>query len=237
MVGKTLVGSIYRSTSSSPENYANLLKLIEKAYEIVGENRLLLLGDFNVPKIDWENHDLKQGARNIEINLLKTIDDCYLHQHVREITRRNNNEASTLDLIFTGEEEDVKNISLLPPLGDSDHDIVIADYVCEWISKVEYKPRRMYHKGNYDRIIEELEKINWEAQFENKTVQECWDIFKAKLKALIEEFIPLTKHKDYNEPWMNGNLMRYWKKKYHAWKRFTEKQSYQRYREYKRGNK
>ena len=93
----------------------------------MGENRLLLLGDFNVPKIDWENHDLKQGARNIEINLLKTIDDCYLHQHVREITRRNNNEASTLDLIFTGEEEDVKNISLLPPLGDSDHDIVIAD--------------------------------------------------------------------------------------------------------------
>ena len=106
--------------------------------------------------------------------------------------------------------------------------------MCEWISKVEYKPRRMYHKGNYDRIIEELEKINWEAEFENKTVQECWDIFKAKLKALIEEFIPLTKHKDYNEPWMNGNLMRYWKKKYHAWKRFTENQSYQRYREYKR---
>ena len=234
MGGKILVGSIYRRTSSSPENDAKLLKLIEKAYEIVGENRLLLLGDFNVPKIDWENKDLKQGARNIEINFLNTINDCYLHQHVREITRRNNDEASTLDLIFTGEEEDVKNISLLPPLGDSDHDIVIADYVCEWISKVEYKPRRMYHKGNYDRIIEELEKINWEAQFENKTVQECWDIFKAKLKALIEEFIPLTKHKDYNEPWMNGNLMRYWKKKYHAWKRFTENQSYQRYREYKR---
>ena len=69
---KTLVGSIYRSTSSSPENDENLLKLIEKAYEIVEENRLLLLGEFNVPKIDWENHDLKQGARNIEINLLKT---------------------------------------------------------------------------------------------------------------------------------------------------------------------
>ena len=92
----------------------------------------------------------------------------------------------------------------------------------------------MYHKGNYDRIIKELEKINWETEFENKTVQNCWDIFKAKLRALIEEFVPLTKPKDYNEPWMNRNLMRYWKKKYHAWKSFTENQSFQQYREYKR---
>ena len=55
-------------------------------------------------------------------------------------------------------------------MGKSDHDIVVADYVSEWISKVEYKPRRMYHKGNYDRIIEELGRINWEVEFENKTV-------------------------------------------------------------------
>ena len=231
---KTLVGSIYRSTASSPENNAKLLNLIEKANEIVGDNRLLLLGDFNVPRINWEEKDLKQGARNIEINVLDTINDCFLHQHVREITRRRNEEESTLDLIFTKEEEDVKNIKVLPPLGESDHDIVVADYVSEWISKVEYKPRRMYHKGNYDRIIEELGRINWEVEFENKTVHESWDIFKIKLKALIEEYIPMTKHKDYNEPWMNGKLMRHWKRKYFAWKRFTESQSYQRYREYKR---
>ena len=208
--------------------------MIEKANEIVGENRLLLLGDFNVPRINWEEKDLKQGARDIEINVLDTINDCFLHQHVREITRRRNEEESTLDLIFTKEEEDVKNIKVLPPLGKSDHDIVVADYVSEWISKVEYKPRRMYHKGNYDRIIEELGRINWEVEFENKTVHESWYMFKIKLKALIEEYIPMTKHKDYNEPWMNGKLMRHWKRKYFAWKRFTESQSYQRYREYKR---
>ena len=85
---KTLVGSVYRSTSSSPENNAKLLKLIEKANEIVGDNRLLLLGDFNVPKINWEEKDLERGARDFEINVLDTINDCFLHQHVREITRR-----------------------------------------------------------------------------------------------------------------------------------------------------
>ena len=62
---KTLVGSVYRSTSSSPENNAKLLNLIEKANEIVGDNRLLLLGDFNLPKINWEEKDLEQ-VREIE---------------------------------------------------------------------------------------------------------------------------------------------------------------------------
>ena len=109
--------------------------MIEKANEIAGDNRLLLLGDFNVPRINWEEKDLKPGAINIEVNVLDTVNDCFLHQHVREITRRRNEQESTLDLIFTKEEKDVKNIKVLPPLGDSDHDIVVADYVSEYISK------------------------------------------------------------------------------------------------------
>ena len=43
------------------------LKKIDQAYEIAGDNRLLLLGDFNVPGIDWKGKDLKgepQGLIN-----------------------------------------------------------------------------------------------------------------------------------------------------------------------------
>ena len=61
---KILVGSIYRSTDSSPENDELLLKKIEQAYEIAGDNRLLLLGDFNLPGIDWKDKDLKRGNEN-----------------------------------------------------------------------------------------------------------------------------------------------------------------------------
>ena len=32
---------------------------------------------------------------------------------------------------------------------------------------------------------------------------------------------------------MNNKLLRLWKKKYFAWKRYTERKGYQRYREYK----
>ena len=66
----------------------------------------------------------------------------------------------------------------------------------------------MYHKGNYEKILEELKEINWENEFCNKTVQECWDIFKLKIEVLIEKYIQLSKPRDYNEPWMNGKPMK-----------------------------
>ena len=128
-------------------------------------------------------------------------------------TRFRNDQSSTLDLIFTKEEGDIKNIEVLPPLGSSDHGVVIADFVCEWKSRVVHRPRRMYHRGNYPSIVHGLNEVDWEDSFRDKSVQECWDMYKAKLEELVEENVPMSKSRDYNEPWMNGRLMRYWRRK------------------------
>ena len=211
-----------------------MLELLNKADEIAGNNRLLVLGDFNVPKVDWLNNETLTGADAIEVQTLANTTDNLWYQHVTQLTRFRNNQASTLDLIFTKEEDDVKNIEVLPPLGNSDHGVVIADVVCEWKSKVERKPARLYSKGNYKLINEGLNRINWEIEFEGKSVQECWEIFKAKLRELVEKHVPMTRPRDYNEPWMNKKLMKFWRKKHFAWKRFTERDSYEAYREYRK---
>ena len=44
----------------------------------------------------------------------------------------------------------------------------------------------------------------------------------------------MSNPKDYNEPWMNRTLIKKWRKKYFAWKRYTESKSYNSYREYKK---
>ena len=231
---KILVGSVYRSPNSTRENDKLLLKQIEHANEIAGDNRILILGDFNVPGIDWSDMDTKQGASWIDRGMLDVVRDCFWYQHVRRDTRYMNNQSSLLDLVFTKEERDVRNIEHLPPLGGSDHEMIMGDFVTEWKSKVVQKPRRMYHRGKFDKIIEELNLVDWETVFEGKSVQECWDILKAKLDELVEEYVPMSIPKNYNEPWMNKALMRYWKWKYHAWKRYTESKSYAKYQTYKR---
>ncbi|CAL4181599.1 unnamed protein product, partial [Meganyctiphanes norvegica] len=173
-------------------------------------------------------------ARAIDELFLDVVNDCFLYQHVGEDTRFRNDQSSTLDLIFTKEEGDVKNIEILCPLGQSDHGIVSADFVSQWKSRVVHKPRRMYHKGHFDLITEELMQIDWEIEFANKSPDECFEFVKLKLEELVDKHVPMSKPKDYNEPWMNTPLMKLWKKKYHAWKRYTEKKGYQRYIEYKR---
>ena len=229
---KILVGSVYRSPNSTKTNNRLLLDKIIQAYEIAGDNRLLILGDLNVPDIDWIEKDLFIDAKDIDVQVLSVVNDCFLFQHVKEHTRFRKDQSSLLDLIITKEENDVRNIEVLQPLGKSDHGIVMGEFVCEWKSKIAQKPRRMYHKGNYDKILEGLKQIDWDIVFENKSAQECWNIFKAELEKLVDEHIPMSIPKDYNEPWMNKGLMKLWKKKYFAWKRYTETKGYQRYKEY-----
>ena len=59
------------------------------------------------------------------------VTDNILYQHVTTPTRFRGNERSTLDLILTQEEEDIKNINVLQPIGNSDHGVVTAEYICE----------------------------------------------------------------------------------------------------------
>ena len=140
------------------------------------------------------------------------MQDCFLYQHVTKPTRFRGNSSSTLDLIFTKEEEDVKNIQVLQPLGKSDHGIVVGDFVCEWKNKIKPRKNRMYYRGQYEIINEKIEEINWNNLFGDKTVHECWEIFKALIQDLVEKYIPMSIPKDYNEPWMNRRLLKLWKK-------------------------
>ena len=155
-----MVGSIYRSATSTKANNKLLLDEIAKANDIAGDNRLLILGDLNVPYINWSNRELTDKARDIEVYTLDVINDCFLYQHVDKSTRFRNNESSLLDLILTREELDVMNIEVFHPLGKSDHGVVMADFICEWKTRVEQKPRRIYSKGNYAKIMEGLEQTD-----------------------------------------------------------------------------
>lgn len=47
-----------------------------------------------------------------------------------------------------------------------------------------------YQKGDYDRLRQLLEAVNWERKFRNRTAQEMWDIFKGVLKEIVMQCVP-----------------------------------------------
>ena len=144
---RILVGCVYRCPSSTPRNNELLMHKIVRACEIAGQNRILLMGDFNIKGINWVDNEAVGSPESLPFMFNECIKDCFLYQHVLNSTRFRGEQESNLDLIFTKEEEDVKNIEIDLPLGKSDHATVTGELVCEWKAKTVFKPKRLYHKA------------------------------------------------------------------------------------------
>ena len=229
---KILVGCIYRAPNSSEENNDKIIRQIFRANEVAGQSRILLMGDFNLKEINWLEDEVTGPMSAMPNKFNECIKDCFLHQHVFAPTRFRGEQESTLDLTFTKEEEDVKNIEVMQPLGKSDHGIVICDLICEWKRNDNERPKRLYHKGNYVEINRCLNEINWETEFEGKNLHQKWEIFKCKLEEILDRYVPLSEPRKYTAPWMNRKVVRAYKSKYFAWKRYMESKGSFRYRQY-----
>ena len=231
---RVLVGCIYRSTSSTTENNELLMKNIVKACEIADKNRILLMGDFNMKEINWVENEVIGGPTSQPFIFNEWIKDCFLYQHMLEPTRFRDEQESILDLIFTKEEEDVKNIESDLPLGKSDHATVTGEFVCEWKVNSVFKPKRLYHKADYEVINKQINQINWEEEFEGKNVHQKWTCFKNKLEEIVNQQVPMSEPRRYQAPWMNRKVVSAYKKKYHAWKRYMAQRRSTKWRTYVR---
>ena len=136
-----------------------------------------------------------------------------MYQHVMEHTRIRGPQKSTLDLILTKVEEDIKNIEVLAPIGRSDHGIVKGEFICKWKSRLLPKISKAYRKGKYANMKSQLNQTGWDAEYIAKPVSECLKHLMNNYVELEDEVVPKIKPKDYNKPWMNRRLMNLWKRK------------------------
>ncbi|MES9974252.1 MAG: reverse transcriptase family protein, partial [Candidatus Thiodiazotropha sp.] len=143
-----LLGIIYRSPSSPTGSER---ALVEGLQQLVCQNKsshLLLLGDFNIPNVDWQR---LRCSTNAGTELIQLVRHFSWTQHVREPTRiRSGQMPSLLDLIFTNEKHQVDLVNHLSPLGFSDHMVLKFDYLCYWTSEVHHNMRlRNFKKADF----------------------------------------------------------------------------------------
>ena len=191
---KLLIVQIYRSDSGTKENNEKLRHLINEACSL-GYSHLLIMGDFNYPKILWQLH-YAPGEKSEESKFIECIENNYLTQHIDKPTRwRGDNEPHILDLILT-HEDNISDIEYQSPLGKSDHSIIKFKYHCYAILRESEQIRLCYDKADYDEMRNEAGKINWRNELQNDmNVEEMWDIFHRKIKHLEASFVPKKKFK------------------------------------------
>ena len=176
---RLLCACMYRRGESSDENNTNLINNLQ---QISNQNysHLLIMGDFNLTEIDWENcSSTNKNPNNINFQFAECTKDCYLYQHITEHTRqRGSDNPSNLDLIFSNEEDMISDIKIEAPLGRSDHSIIYFNFN----SMTETSPpqfKTVYQKGDYEKLKNILSKHDWEnLKQQSNDIDKQWDVFK-----------------------------------------------------------
>ena len=113
------LGLIYRSPNSSNQNNSLLLDTISDIC-LKTKEKLIILGDFNLLRINWTN--MRAPHNSYEDSFLCCLLDNFLYQHVLEPTSiRSGQNENILGLVLTKEEDYINDLDFMNSLGKSDH--------------------------------------------------------------------------------------------------------------------
>ena len=160
------------------KSFSNLLSTIETFLSKLKNPDVIILGDFNLPSIDWKSETIeasKSDKKCAEI-MLQFIDKQLLTQHVSENTRKDKN---ILDLILTNNPDIVHNTSV-EKVEPSDHDKVNLGLLYNFQNKIQHSENFTpthpfdelnFRKADWAAIKQELSQANW-SEFDGKDVSE-----------------------------------------------------------------
>ena len=85
----------------------------------------------------------------------------------------------------------VSNLKIEEPLGNSDHATIKFDLNC-YMAREPPKLKVLYHKGNYTKMKDLLDKVEWEKEFKKypNNVNEKWKFFKTTFHNIQEKCVP-----------------------------------------------
>lgn len=198
---------------------------------------ILILGDFNFPDISWNNSHLSPGSGSSESAcFLNTCAQFNLTQLVMCPTRITHSSASTLDLVLTSHPDLVQSLSVLPGL--SDHEAIVFNLPCASPRKQKSKKRfRDYSRADYGTINTELEHFTsvFLEDFNQRSVNDNWMLFKNKVAELVNKYIPLREIAcNSQSPWFTPTLKRLSNKKKRVYRQAKRSNLSERWEVYKK---
>ena len=226
-----VIGLIYRSPGSSMENNEKLYQLIRNTSDIKKED-LLLIGDFNLPSIDWEHETCSNNENHMASQFLQAYTEANLYQHQKNVTRvRKGEKPNILDLVLTNKEDMVKEITTEAGLGKSDHLTLIITLNTQAHAK-EQNERFCYNRTDEKILKDKLRSVNWDKTLEETTVDQAWDKIKEKIFEAVTKSTPVAKSSRKKKTWMDQDTLTTIRKKYKLFRRWLGSRQDQDYSEY-----
>ena len=229
------VGLVYRNRQNIQDHLStsNLCSFLHEVCDLHAA-RLVIAGDFNIKEIDWSRSISLEGPSHYSQNFLSCTQECCLHQHVRNPTRfRPGDSPSTLDLIFSSEEQIVQEVKLMAPLGHSDHSCLSFSVSVQeaYMSPSSYVVRRNLRRGDFNKLREILGGTDWDLLY-SEEVEDHWRAIADKINQATEESIPLGQRKKMKNLFMNKEGKQLRKKKTKAYAEYAKAKTESAWKKY-----
>ena len=218
-----LVGLCYRSPTSTAVNDEKLLLVMENAVLQTTAHRLLIIGDFNFPEIDYSSETVTGSSTAPPAMFFAKTQELCLFQHATDVTRiRQNQVPSKLDYVFTDEENLIDVVNYEVPLGKSDHVVLTWKLLLATPPVPSNQVKYNYHKGDYQSIRNSLQMIQWKGRWEGRTVNEMWMDFRKVLSEAVDTHIPLKKEQKRRRSRLSRQTRRKISERCKAWKHYCQ---------------
>lgn len=203
-----VIGCVYRSPSSHSEAKHSLYKYLH-IHALAC--RLILVGDFNLPDIDWLTMNHQSSSSDIIIDTMLTFN---LSQIVKEPTRVQGCSSNILDLVFISDHFPADEAIIELTDGISDHKIVLCLIPLHERSMNSNSVLSFLDFSNADdtSVLDHLsyEFSSFEQLADNPDVdiETLWQKFKEIVSYCVSHYIPSkTKKERQFNPWINRDII------------------------------
>lgn len=209
-----------------PDILSKHCSLVERLMSLECDSRIVVLGDFNLHDVKWNSDDTETYF--LPQDIVKHSDSVYfrtaadflqrIHQlPMYQISNIENVSLNVLDLVFVNQTTDIqlcKAPASITKVRETDRfhpPIEIAfEYESGQIATTnETVETFLYKRGNYERISEMLNEINFAELFDKMGVEESFDYFYDLMNGLIVENVPRIRVRKSNKPkWWTDELQK-----------------------------
>jgi hypothetical protein len=188
------------------------------------EKNSVIIGDFNLPDIDWINGTA--GSRSSGTVLEEAV-SAGLVQMVDFPTHTRGN---ILDLVLTNMPDRVDNVKQEGRLGKSDHVIITCDVAAGPRGGANIKVKN-WNKADWEGIRRGIRDTVWPTMADNTTAETAWQQLRGTLDQLVSQYVPEREFKERKSDWMTAEILQLVRKKRRMWKRARNGQAVAEYEE------
>jgi hypothetical protein len=182
-----------------------------------GSGRLCVLGDLNLPDFDWE---LFRHPDSLLYNVAADLVCNHgLIQLVLEPTRAEN----ILDIVLCSDDLSFDNVTCLPPLGSSDHNIISFSFTLSFPLPADNPPVSScpnFKLADWASFTSYMSDIDWTFEFSCcASAADMWLKLTDVINIGINNYVPCKSSRSSRiQHFYPSHIRRMYSKKLHAWK-------------------